>query len=73
MNWIPDLELPNNLMPIDNICQHINIASLIDLFLHVLVIASAIRSRIAWHIPTPRAKGKPNLSMSVNVTRQPGT
>lgn len=69
MNWIPNLELPNNQMPIDNTCQHINAASLVDLYLHVLVIASAIRFRNAWHIPTRRTKGKPNLSMLVNVCR----
>jgi hypothetical protein len=64
MNWTPDLELSNSRMPIDNTCQHIKAASLIDLFLHVLVIASAIRSRIAWHIPTRRTKGK---TKSVNA------
>lgn len=67
MNWIPDWELSNNQMPIDNTCQHINAASLIDIFLHVLVIVSAIRFRNAWHIPTRRTKGKPNLSMLFNI------
>lgn len=67
MNWIPDWELSNSQIPIDNTCQHINAASLIDIFLHVLVIASAIRFRNTWHIPTRRTKGKPNLSMLVNI------